>query len=90
MKITVTIIPSSLVTSSLSSLSCPFIETKNMNQIFSKLVVWLQEIVLLFVYSDSRSTLKVGQIQWTFIEGFYYISFLLHEGFCIGSYVDSY
>ena len=63
MKIIVTIIPLSLVTSSLSSLPCPFIETKNKNQIFSNLVVWLREIVLLIVYSESRSASKVCQIQ---------------------------
>ena len=40
MKIIVTIIPSSLVTNSILPLSCPFVETKNKNQILSKLVVW--------------------------------------------------
>ena len=35
-----TMFPTSLVTNSLSSLFCTFIETKNKNQIFSKLVVW--------------------------------------------------
>ena len=39
MKIIVTIISTSSVTSSFSSLFCPFIETKNKNQIFSKSVV---------------------------------------------------
>ena len=39
-KIIVTIISKSLVTSSLSSLFCPFVEPKNKNQIFSKLVAW--------------------------------------------------
>ena len=34
MKIIVIIIPTSLVTSSLSSLFCPFIETKNKNQLW--------------------------------------------------------
>ena len=34
------IIAISLVTSSLSYLFSPFMETKNKNQIFSKLVVW--------------------------------------------------
>ena len=40
MKILVTIIPTNLVTNSLLSFFCNFIETKNKNQIFSKLVVW--------------------------------------------------
>ena len=40
MKITVTIIPTNLVTNSLLSLSCPLVETKNKNQVLSKLVVW--------------------------------------------------
>ena len=40
-----------------------FIETKNKRHIFSKLVVWQREILLLFIYSESRSTSKVCQIQ---------------------------
>ena len=36
MKIIVTIIPTNLVTSSLSSFFCPFIETKNKNQNFQQ------------------------------------------------------
>ena len=51
----VTIISSNLVTNSLLSLFCPFIETKNKNQVFSKLVVWQREIYF-FVYIESRST----------------------------------
>ena len=39
MKIIVIIIPTNLVTNSLVSLLCPFIETKNKNKIFSKLEV---------------------------------------------------
>ena len=38
MKMIVTIIPTDLVTNSLSSLFCPFIETTNKNHIFRKLV----------------------------------------------------
>ena len=40
MKIIVTIIPTNLVANSLLSLFGAFIETKNKNQVFSKLVVW--------------------------------------------------
>ena len=39
-KITVTIISTNLVTNSLLSLVGPFVETKNKNQIFGKLVIW--------------------------------------------------
>ena len=39
MKINVTKIPANLVASTLSYRSCAFIETKNKNQIFNKLVV---------------------------------------------------
>ena len=53
-KIIVTIIPTNVVTSLLWSLFCPFEEIKNKNQIFSKLMVWLQEIVLLFVYRYAK------------------------------------
>ena len=48
MKKIVTIIPTNLAAKLLLSLFCPFIETKNKNKIFSKLVVWKREIVLLF------------------------------------------
>ena len=58
MEIIVTISPTDLVTNSFLSLFCPFIETKNNIQTFSKLVVCSQEIDLLFVYSKSRSTAK--------------------------------
>ena len=63
MKIIVTIISTNLVTSLLSSRFCPFIETKNKNQIFSKLVVLKREVSLLFVYRESRSTSKVCRVQ---------------------------
>ena len=63
MKMIVNLILTNLVTTSLLSLFHPFIETKNNNQIFRKLMVWYREIVLLFVYSESRSTSKVCQIQ---------------------------
>ena len=69
-KIIVTVIPTNLVTSLLSFLFCPFIEIKNKIQIFSKLVVWYREIVLLSIYSESRSTSNVCQIEQSFIKGF--------------------
>ena len=34
------IIPANLIRNSLLSLFCPFLETKNKNKVFSKLVVW--------------------------------------------------
>ena len=63
MKTIVTIIPTNLVTNSLSFLFCSFVETKNKNHIFSKLVVWLREIFLCFIYSESCSPSKVCRIQ---------------------------
>ena len=39
MKTIVTVIPINLVTNTLLSFVCPFVETKNKNQIFSKLVI---------------------------------------------------
>ena len=63
MKIIVTIIPTNLVTNSLLSLFLSFIESKSRNQIFSKLVVWQREIVLLFIYSKLCSTLKTCRIR---------------------------
>ena len=51
------------------SLFCPFVETKNKNQIFSKLIICQQEIFLFFVHSKSHSTSKVCRIQWTFTKG---------------------
>ena len=59
MKMIVNLIPANLVTTSLLSLFHPFIETRNNNQISSKLLVWYREIVLLFVFSESRSASKV-------------------------------
>ena len=76
MKIIVTIIPTDLVTNMLLSSLCPFLQTKNKNLVFSKLVVWEQEIFLFFVYSESRSTSKPCRIQQTFIKEFSYMLFL--------------
>ena len=39
-KIALTVIPTDLVRNSLLSSFCPFLQTKNKNQVFSKLVVW--------------------------------------------------
>ena len=39
-KIIVTIIPTDLVTNLLLSSLCPFLQTKNKNQVLSKFVVW--------------------------------------------------
>ena len=76
-KIIVTVIPTNLVTSLLSFLFCPFIEIKNKIQIFSKLVVWYREIVLLSIYSESRSTSNVCQIEQSFVKGFSCMLFLV-------------
>ena len=58
MKIIVTSTPTGLVTNSLLSSFCSFLQTKNKNQVFSKLVVWYQEMFLFFVNSESYSTSK--------------------------------
>ena len=72
MKIIVIVIPTNIYTQIcffiLILLSIAF---KDNNQIFSRLVVWLGEINLLFVYSESRSNSKVCRIQWTFIKKFF-------------------
>ena len=39
-KIVITLIPTNLDVKSLYSLVCPFVETKNKNRIFKKLLVW--------------------------------------------------
>ena len=50
MKIIVTITPANLVTNSLLSLFCFFVEIKNKNQIFIKLVIWeLEMFLFLFI-----------------------------------------
>ena len=48
----------------------------NMNQVFSKLLVWYQEIFLFFVYSELRSTSKPCRILWSYIKEFSYMLFL--------------
>ena len=64
MKIIVTIIPTDLVTNSILSSFCFFLQTKNKNQVFSNLVVWYREIFLFFIYNDElRSTSKPCRIQ---------------------------
>ena len=77
LKIILTLIATNLVKNSFLSLFCPFIKNINKNQVFSKLVVLQQEIVLLFVYNESCSTSKVCRIQYTFIKGFSYMLLLL-------------
>ena len=57
MKIIVSIIPADLVTNSLLSYFCPFLQTKSKYQVFSKLVVWLQEIFC-FLFIASRALLQ--------------------------------
>ena len=65
MRIFGTIIPIDLVTNSLLPSFCLFLQTKNNNQVFIKMVVWQREIFLLFVYSESRFTSKPCQIRQT-------------------------
>ena len=50
MKIIVTSIPTDLVTNSLLSSFFSFLQTKNKNQVFSKLMVWYQEIFAFCLY----------------------------------------
>ena len=76
MKIIVTIIPTGVVTNLLLSSFYSFLQAKNKNLVFSKLLVWLREIFLFFVYINSRSTSKPCRIQWTFIKEFSYMLFL--------------
>ena len=56
MKIIVTITPENMVTDSLLSPFCLFLESKNKYKIFSKLLVWSREKALIFVWSESCST----------------------------------
>ena len=58
MKIFAHLIPTNLGINSLISFFCHFLETKNKNQLLSKLVVWKRDIFLHFVYSESRCTSK--------------------------------
>ena len=51
------------ITNLLLSSFCSFLQTKNKNQVFSKLVVWYQEMFLFFVNSESCSTSKPCWIQ---------------------------
>ena len=63
MKIIVTIVPTYLATNLLLSSFCRFLQTKNKDLVFSKLVLCKGEIFLFFVYSESRSTSKPCRIQ---------------------------
>ena len=85
MKIIVTTIPIDLVTNSLLSSFCPFLQTKNKNQVSSRQVgglvtrnisVFCLQRFLFFVYSESRSASKPYRIQQTFIKEFSYLLFL--------------
>ena len=76
MKVIVAIIPTDLVINFLLSSFCPFLQTKNKNLLFSKLVLWWREIFLFFIYSELRSTSKPCRIQQTFIKEFSYMLFL--------------
>ena len=58
-----TIIPTDLVTNSLLFSLCPFLQTKNKNQVFSKVGGLVTRNISVFVYSKSRSTSKPCQIQ---------------------------
>ena len=54
MKIDVTITPTDLVTNLFLSSSCSFLQTKNMNQVFSKLVVGSENyFYFLFIASSA-------------------------------------
>ena len=57
MKIIVTIILTNLVTNSLLSLFCPFVETKTKNQIFSKIVA-CNKTYFCFLFLASRALLQ--------------------------------
>ena len=64
MKIISTIIPTDLVTNSLLSIFCSFLETKNKNQVFNRLVVCQREIFMFFyLYSEVPSPLNSCLIQ---------------------------
>ena len=62
-KIIITIIPTNLVTISLLSLVCPFVETKKQESNFQQVGGLVTRNISFFVYSESRSTLKVCRIQ---------------------------
>ena len=72
MKIIVTIIPTNLITNLLLLLFCPFLQTKNKNQIFSSLT----KEFFSFVYIETHSTSKPLRIKKTFIKEFSHMLFL--------------
>ena len=71
MKRIFTVIPTNLDTNLLLFFFHPFVEFKNKVQMFSRLLVWKRDIILLFVYSESCSTSMVCQIQLTLINEFF-------------------
>ena len=58
MKIFIASTPTGLFTNLLLSSFCSFLQTKNQNQVFSKLVFMYGEIFLFFIYNESCSTSK--------------------------------
>ena len=58
MKIILTMIPTDLVTNLLLFSFCPFLKTKNKNQVLSKLVIWQREIFL-FLFITTRVLLQI-------------------------------
>ena len=76
MKTIVTIFPTDLVANLLFSYFCPFLQTKNKNQVFSQVRGLVTRIFLLFVYSESCSISKSCRVQYTFIKEFSNMSFL--------------
>ena len=68
MRVIAIIIPKKLFTNLLLSLCFSFVKTKNKIQFFGKLMVWWQEMFLLFACSEPRSTSKACRIQWTFLK----------------------
>ena len=75
-----TLIPTNVVTNSFLYLFF-VVKTKNKNQIFRKLVVWLQKTFLFFVCSELRSTSEVCRVQQSFAKEFSYMSLLFIYSF---------
>ena len=63
MKIIVTIILTDQIQICFYPTLCPFLQNKNKNLVFSKLVVWWRKIFLFVVYSESRFPSKPCWIQ---------------------------
>ena len=80
MKILVTVIRTNIDTNLLLFFFCPFVEFKNKNWIC--LLVQKQEIILIFVYTVSRSTSKAYRIQKNFIKEFFTYYSCLYYSLC--------